>query len=232
MLQTRSLAGLVVVAGLALTGCSDSRADQESKSPDEVMALAKTTLDETSGLTLRLSTDGLPDGVSGIAGAEGVVTDAPAFDGTLSAVLSGNTFEVPVIAVDGKTFAELPLVPGWTDIDPGDYGAPEPAELVSPDKGFSAMLAATTDLEAGDSVRGGPDNDEILTEYTGQVPGESMKAIIPVASGSSFDAVYLVTDAGELRQAELTGIFYQDSSEMTYTVDFEDYGTTREIAAP
>jgi lipoprotein LprG len=236
MSTTRAIttpAVLALVAGFALGGCSKSdKPVSDSKSPAEVIALAKKNLDETSGLNLSLSTKDLPDGVSGIAGAQGVATAAPAFEGKITVVLSGNSFDVPVVAVDSKVYAQIPLVPGWSVVDPGDYGAPDPAQLVTPDHGFSAMLTATTDLEAGESVRGGADNNEILTEYTGTVPGDAMTAIIPSAQGDDFDASYLISDDGELREAELTGSFYKDSPEMTYTVDFEDYGTTKEIAAP
>jgi lipoprotein LprG len=236
MSKCRALAApvvLAVIAGLALGGCSKSDKPVDAgKSPAEVIALAKKNLDETSGLNLKLSTDNLPDGVSGIAGAEGVSTNAPAFEGTITVVLSGNSFDVPVVAVDNKVYAQIPLTPGWSDVDPGDYGAPDPAQLVAPDHGFSSMLTATEDLKAGDSVRGGADNNEILTEYTGTVPGDVMKSIIPSAQGDSFDTTYLITDQGELREADLTGIFYPDSAEMTYTVNFEDYGTTKEIKAP
>ena len=36
----------------------------------------------------------------------------------------------------------------------------------------------------------------------------------------------------ELRSAELTGVFYEDSDPMTYVVTFEDYGTEKDITAP
>jgi lipoprotein LprG len=224
---------LALVAALTLGGCTDSDEPvSEGKSPEDVIALAKKTLDETSGLNLKLSTDNLPEQVSGIAGADGVATDAPAFEGTITVVLSGRSLDVPVVAVDDKVYAQLPLVPGWSDVDPAEYDAPDPAQLVAADKGFSSMLTATEDLKEGESVRGGADNDEILTEYTGTVPAEEMKSIIPTAQGDSFDALYLISDNGELREAELTGVFYEDSAEMTYTVNFEDYGTTKEIKAP
>jgi lipoprotein LprG len=236
MSKSRALAApavLAVIAGLTLGGCSKSdKPVNDGKSPEEVIALAKKNLDETSGLNLKLSTDNLPDGVTGIAGADGVTTSAPAFEGTITVVLSGKSFDVPVVAVDDKVYAQIPLVPGWSDIDPADYSAPDPAQLVTPDHGFSSMLTATEDLEEGDSVRGGADNNEILTEYTGTVPGDTMTSIIPSAQGDSFATKYLITDSGELREAELTGVFYPDSPEMTYTVEFEDYGTTKEIKAP
>ena len=82
-------------------------------------------------------------------GASGTVTDAPAFDGTLTAVLSAGSFPVPIKAVDGKVYAQIPLTLGWSEVDPGDYGAPDPAQLLSADQGIPALLAATTDVQEG-----------------------------------------------------------------------------------
>ena len=72
----------------------------------------------------------------------------------------------------------------------------------------------------------------MLTTYTGTVPGDAMKKVIPSSAGDSFTAKYQITDDGELREATFTGAFYPDSEDMTYTVTFEDYGTEKEITAP
>ena len=232
MRTSQRLAAVVLASALALTGCSGSDSGGGSgATPEEALAQAKTTLDETTGVTLTLSTDDLPDGVTGVEKAEGVGTHAPAFDGTITVVLSGQPFEVPVVAVDDKVYVQLPLTQGFQDVDPSEYGAPDPAQLMSPVHGFSSLLPATTDVEKGESVRGGKDNSEVLTEYTGTVSSNVVKNVIPTASGD-FDAVYTITDDGELRRATLTGVFYKDSQSMTYTVDFEDYGTEKDITAP
>jgi lipoprotein LprG len=102
---------------------------------------------------------------------------------------------------------------------------------MSPDHGFSALLPATTGVQEGDSVRGGSDNSEILTEYTGTVSADEVKNVIPTATGD-FDATYTVSDSGELREAALTGDFYKNAGSMTYTVTFDDYGTQQDISAP
>lgn len=229
-LSAALVAGLLV---LSTAACSDSDASGggDEPTPEEALAAAKQTLDETSGVELTLSTADLPDGVTGVEKAAGVGTHAPAFEGKITVVLSGQAFEVPVVAVDRKVYVQLPLTTGWQDIDPAEYGAPDPADLMNPKAGFSSLLDATTDLEAGESVRGGQDNKEILTEYSGTVSGEVVKNIIPTASGD-FDATYTITDDGELRSADLTGVFYRDSESMTYTVTFDAYGTEKEIAAP
>ncbi len=220
-----------LVAG-ALAGCGDDQKSvSDERSLDEVMELAKTTLDETSGVSLSLRTTDLPPGVTGVKEATGVGVHPPAFDGSLTVVLSGIDVNVPVIAVDDKVYAQIPLTPGWSDVDPAEYGAPDPSTLMSEDAGFSALLPATEDLEEGDTVRGGEDNREVLTEFSGTVPDDTVRNILPGAEGD-FDATYTISADGELREAVLTGVFYPDTESMTYTIGFEDYGTEKKIAAP
>ena len=212
-------------------GGSGGGGGDEGPTPEEVLAEAATTLTETSGVDLTLSTPTLPDGVSGITEATGTITQAPAFDGSITVVFAGQTVDVPVIAVDDTVYAQLPFTPGWNKVNPKEYGAPDPSNLVGED-GFAGLLEKTESPEAGDSVRGGADNTEILTTYTGTVPGSAMKSIIPSSSGDSFDVEWQVTDDGELREATLTGVFYPHAEPMTYTVDFADYGTEKDITAP
>ena len=230
-MSLRRWSWLVVVAGLALgtAGCSKSASDLGD--PQAVIDGAQQKLEDTSGVTLALTTDDLPDGVQGVQGASGTVTDAPAFDGTLTAALSAGSFPVPIKAVDGKVYAKIPLTFGWSEVDPGDYGAPDPALLLSADQGIPAILGATTDLQKGDDVRGGQDNKEVLTTYTGTVPADAAAHLIPGATGS-FDATYGVSSDGELRTAELTGEFYSGKPSMTYSMTVDDYGTTKDITAP
>jgi lipoprotein LprG len=217
---------------LSATACNDGGgSDAAELTPDQVLAQAKKNLDDTSGVALTLATDDLPEGVTGVEQAEGIGTHDPAFDGKLTVVLSGQAFEVPVVAVDEKVWVQLPLTTGWQDIDPDEYGAPDPARLMSTDEGFSSLLTDTTDVEKADSVRGGADNNEVLTEYTGTVTDDAVKNVIPTAKGK-FDATYTITDDSELRTARLTGVFYADSDPMSYTVTFDDYGTKKDITAP
>ena len=180
---------------------------------------------------LDLSTGALPEGVSGIAKAAGTITDAPAFDGSITVVFAGQTAEVPVIAVDGDVYAELPFAPGYQKVNPKEYGAPDPAQLIGAD-GFPGLLTLTESPEAGESVRGGADNSEVLTTYSGTVPGKAMEAVIPSSSGDSFDVEWQVSDDGELRTATMTGVFYPRADPMTYTVEFADYDTELDITAP
>ena len=231
------LATTVAAAVLALptlSACSDtggSEPGDEGPTPEEVLDEAAATLTETSGVDLTLSTPSLPDGVSGITRAAGTITQAPAFDGSITVVFAGQTVDVPVVAVDDTVYAQLPFTPGWNKVNPKEYGAPDPSDLIGED-GFAGLLGLTESPEAGESVRGGADNSEILTTYSGTVPGDAMDAIIPSSSGETFDVEWQVSDAGELRKATLTGAFYPRAEPMTYTVDFADYGTEKDITAP
>ncbi len=103
---------------------------------------------------------------------------------------------------------------------------------MEPDGGFSGLLSAAEDLEAGDTSRGGEDNKEILTEYTGMLPSDAVAALIPAAEGD-FSVTYKVSDDGELREAVIKGAFYgADLGDMTYRLSLDDYGTEKEITAP
>lgn len=221
---------LVLLIAVAVTGCG-SKSATDLGDPATVLKTARQKLADTSGVALTLDTGDLPGGVQGVKSAAGTVTNAPGFVGNLTVVLSAGSFPVPVIAIGGKVYAQIPLTPGYSEINPSEYGAPDPAQLTSADNGLPAILGATTDPEVGDQVRGGPDNNVVLTTYTGTVPGAAAAHLIPGAAGD-FKASYGIDSQGELRQAELTGVFYKGSPSMSYTLTLDDYGTTKSITAP
>jgi lipoprotein LprG len=227
-----------LVLGLALTGltaCSDDSGSDGGTNKDaaKVLAAAKKTLDDTTGVTISLTTEDLPSGVTGITSAVGTGVHPSAFEGTFKLSVSGLPADAEVIAVDGVTYAKNSLLlPDWSQIDPADYGAPDPAKLMDPDGGFSGLLASAEDVEAGKTVRGGKDNKEILTAYTGTISSDAVSALIPAAEGD-FSFTYTITDDDQLRQAVIKGAFYgEDKGDLTYTLDLDDYGTQKDITAP
>lgn len=222
-----AVTGLLAV--LALSGCTTD-AQEDETTPEEVLAAAKTKLDETSGVRIDLSTEELPKGVDGILSAEGVGTHAPAFEGDLEVAVGGFPADVPVVAVDGKVYAKLPFTTKFVEVDPAAYAAPDPAGLMDPDEGLSSLLTSAEGVEEGEQVR---DGEDVLSGYTATVPGEVVASIIPSASADSdFDATFTVDDEGRLREAVLTGPFYPETDAVTYTVGFASYGTTADITAP
>lgn len=231
-LAALAASGLMALGGLSACSSDDSAPAEDAPSAEDVLAEAKATLDETSGVQVSLATDDLPEGVEGLLGAEGVGTPSPAaFDGVITVRFAGFEPEVPVVGVDDVVYAQVPLTTGWSQIDPAEYGAPDPAALLGPEGGFSSLLTSTEEVEVGEQVRGGTDNRDVLTTYTGTISGEVAATIIPSAEGD-FDASYSISDDGELRSMVLTGAFYGDGESMTYTIDFDDYGSSPEITAP
>lgn len=229
MIFTRALTGCVLAAALVLSGCT-SDARENSDSPEEVLAAAKTTLDETSGVRVSLSTEKLPPTVDGILEADGVGTHDPAFEGDLKVASGGVTADVPVIAAQGKVFAKLPFTTRYVEVDPAAYAAPDPAGLMEPEGGLSSLLTAAEEVEEGQQVRSGED---VLASYKGTVPGDAVASVIPSASADqAFEATFTVDEEDRLREAVLTGPFYPEADDVTYTITFEEYDTSADITLP
>lgn len=228
------VAASLTLAFGGLAGCTEDQGPgEDEQTPEDVLAAAKQILDETSGVVIALSTDELPSGVTGVKAAEGIGVHPAAFEGSFELSVNGLPATAEVVAVDGKTYARNSLLlPDWTEIDPADYGAPDPANFMDPESGFSVLLSETTGAEEGESVRGGEGNREILTEYTGTVPAEPVEALIPTAEGD-FDVTFTISEDGELREAVIDGAFYGEGEDpVTYTLRLDEYGTEKEITAP
>src|SRR5512141_42979 len=181
----RTLALLLALL-TGLTACSGSKGAETT--PEDTLAAAKKHLDSTPGLRIGLATPKLPTGINGLIAADGVATHDPAFKGTIKVSASGITADAAVVAVDGVVRAKLPFTSKFVKIDPADYGAPDPAALMSTDAGLSSLLTAARDVTKGKQVR---DGKVVLSSFTGTVPGKAVAAIIPSASSTaSFDAVF------------------------------------------
>ncbi len=232
-------AALLLAGSLALTGCVGQDDDEPvgaDRTPQEVMELAKETLDETSGIRIELTSDGLPDDLDQVVleSAAGTAVHPASFEGELVGRAFGLTEEGEVIAIDGTVWLDLPILlgPGFHDIDPAEYGAPDPSQLIATEGGLSDLLLETGDLDEGEEIRGGEDNEEVLTEYSGTLSGDQVQLIIPSADGDAFNVKYEITSDGELRSVEITGEFYDGTDDTTYTLELTEYGTEKDISAP
>jgi lipoprotein LprG len=220
------LAVLLMVLGSA-AGCGGG-SKASGKPVGDRLAAAKSYLDATKGVTISMSTPSLPQGVQGILKATGVGTKAPAFKGKISVVRSGLSVEVPVISVGGDVYIQFGG--SWQKINPSDFGAPDPADLFQPTSGLSTLLTDVSGAKAGKDTREGKN---ILSTISGKVPGKKIAAIIPTAKATSdFGAKFVLDDQDHLVTAVLTGPFYPDADDVTYTIKFSSYGKTETIKAP
>jgi lipoprotein LprG len=225
----RLIASTLVAPLLLLGACSED--EEEPTTPEDVLAEAKANLDDTSGVSIALTTEGeIPKGVDALVEADGIGTHAPAFEGDLKVSVNSLEIEVPVVAVDGEVFAQLPFTSSFQPIEPDDYGAPDPADLMDTTAGISSWLTALEDVEEGDETR---DGDKVLTTYTGTLPGTAVAEVIPSASpDADFDATFSIDDEGFLDTAEVIGPFYGDAGDVDYVIALDDYGTDEEIDRP
>lgn len=228
----RTTAILVLVA--ALLGLSACGGDPtHGRTPRQALAAAQKQLDKTSGIDFSISTDDLPEGITSLQSATGTLTRSPeAFQGTLTVPVMGVTAKIPVTAVGGKVWAKLPFTSSYQAIDPTKYGVPDPTSLIEPRTGISSLLPAAQGVKLGKSVRGGEDNKQILSTYTGTLPGSTVAKILPSATGS-FRATYVIDDSSKLSEASITGRFNgADQPANTYTVKITGWDVTKKITAP
>jgi len=218
----------VLVALAVVAGCSGG--DEPKEDPRTTLAAAKKNLDSTSFVRIGPSTEKLPSGVNGLLDADGVGTHDPAFEGTIKVLATSVTVDADVVAVAGKVYAKLPFTLRFVPIDPADYGAPDPADLLDDQGGLSSLLTSATEIQTGKQVR---DGKVLLSTYTAKVPGDAVASVIPSADPeAAFSAIFTLTDADRLDKAVLSGPFYPDADSVTYTITFDDYGTKKNITAP
>jgi lipoprotein LprG len=225
------LAALLVAGACGLSACSNSPSAAKEPAPAALLAAAKQKFDETTGMSLTLTSAAVPKGINGVSGANGVgvVNPAPAFKGTVNATVSGVTGRVEVIAVDKDVYMKL-FTPNYNKVDPALFGAPNPAQLFNKTTGISTLLPATTDLVRGDRAREGND---VLKTVKGRVKGDRIAALFVFGDkAGTFDVTYgLDEQTGQLRKATMTGPFFAGTTS-TYTLLLTDYGTSTSIMKP
>lgn len=220
----------LVCAALLLAGCGGPGDDAQGPSPAQVLQTAKKHFDDASSVHIDLTTAATPSSGNGVLGASGTVTHAPAFQGDVKVVLSGLTATVPITAVGGKVYAKLPMQTKFTLVDPAEYGAPDPSEFADPDQGLSGLIGKLQHLKKGKQTRSG---DQILTTYTGTLPGQAVKAIIPSADAKgSYPTSIGVDEQGYARTVSVTGKFFTGNDNVTYDVTFSKYDGHVHVVPP
>jgi hypothetical protein len=227
----RRAAGLVaglVLAGSALAGCGS---EEPEESAGDLLARAKTTLDDTDRLHFVLTSEGAPTTGTALVGGEGDVVRPASFQGTLQVLALGSALDLAVVSVDGTVYAQLPFTSGYSVVDPAQFGFGDPGALLDPDTGISQLLAQADSAELGEERRV---DGEVVREVTAELPGDLVEEVLTSADPSRpVQARYSVApESGELRRAELTGPFYAAGQDATFTIELSEAGDDVEITAP
>lgn len=225
---------LVVVA--ALTACSGGdKVAVKKLTAAEQLASARAKADAATSMHLTLRSSGIPDTANGVLAAEGSGTHAPAFKGTLDARIAGFSAKVEVVAIDKLLYLKLPFTTEFTEADPTEYNAPNPALLFAKEGGVTSLMTATTNLVEGKATRSGPD---VLKTITGKLPGANIVKLLNFGDGAkTFDVTYGITEpGGELRTVTLVGPFFKSGTSTpvtsTYVLTLDKYGAPVEISKP
>jgi len=209
---------------VALTACGSTN----HQPAGERLKAAKAFLDNSQAINLTLATPSVPDGVTAVLSATGVGTHQPGFRGNIKVVFAGLPTNVPVVAVNGKVWAQV-LGP-WQVIDPAQYGAPNPAALMSRTTGISSLLTSATGLDNGKQTRNG---NTIVTTYQGSVAGSIVSKFIPVGDArATFTVTFSLTDDNHLSQASITGPFFAHAGNVTYTVTMSACANCKPVRPP
>jgi lipoprotein LprG len=233
-MRTRSaVVALAVVTVLALTGCSGDGDDAEGRRelpPAQALDAARDRLVSSPAVNFTLASEGLPSTAVGVSAAKGTgLFTPPSFKGTLNATIGGVTGAVDVIAVEQDVYMKF-FTPGYVEIDPKDYGAPNPARLFDTQTGVTSLVDKTSGLARGAEQRDGSD---VLGTFTGTVPGSAVADLFVIGDRSgTFEITYGVTDTDqELRKVVLVGPFYAGST-ATYTLHLKRLAEPVAIARP
>ncbi|UOY03295.1 LppX_LprAFG lipoprotein [Blastococcus sp. PRF04-17] len=224
-----SLLAMAVFAVPVLAGCGGS--DEPEESAADLLARAKTVLDDASSAHFVLDSEGAPESGTLLVGGEGDIARPASFAGTLKVLALGATLDLEVVSVDGTVYAQLPFTSGFSVVDPAQFGFGDPGALLDEQTGISQLLAEADSAELGEERRVG---GEVVREVTAELPGALVEQILtsedpsrPVRARFS-----IATETGELRRAELTGPFFAAEDDATYTLELSDFGADVEITAP
>lgn len=225
------LIGLALTA-LLLTGCTGGD-DEPSADPGELadrLSTARAQIDDAQSLEMSLVTKELPQGTTGLLSAEGQGNHDPAFEGKVTVVTGGTSLDADVVSVGGELYVKTGFSPRFMTFDPDSLGAPDPATLLDPQEGVSRILELTEDLDQDGRSR---DGEDVLTTVTGTLPGDVVSAILPTAEETgTFSVRYRLTDDDELRDASISGPFYEGADDVTYRLSLVASDDPVQVTAP
>jgi lipoprotein LprG len=222
---------LALTVGVAIAGCSGGKDRLTADEARARLEAAATHLNEASSVHVTVNSKNLPDSGTVIVRAEGVAVPPASFDGDVRIKAGALPATIAVISIDGTIWAQLPLTDRYERVTAGDLGFGDPGLLIDPEQGVSRLLTSGQEIKADDQVR---IDGDVYDQIHAVLPGELVDAVLSLADPkSTVDATWaLDPDTGRLRQATLTGPFYEGDGDQTYTVGLDNYDKPARVSAP
>jgi hypothetical protein len=223
--------GLTLLLGTGLGACSGGSSGS-SASVGDVLAKAKTGLDQASTVHFVLTSADVPPGKdSKLVGGNGFAVRPNAFTGTLKLLTNGSAVTIELISLGGKVYVKSPFNQKFAVVDPAKFGLKDPATLVDQQNGVVRLITSMTGATLAGEGRVGSD---VVQQVKGSVPGTVVDQLLTSADPAKPVAVTASIDkkTGQLRQAVLTGPFYDAAKQSTFTIVFDRYGEQVDVKPP
>lgn len=226
-MQRRVVVALALAAALVATAAGRLDAAPSARA---LLREAKATLDSTRAVHFQLSSKNLAGSGTTLSGGKGDALRPDGLQGSFSVNEDGLSATVEVAANGGVFEVKLPFAKSYSRTNPAALGLGNPAQLLNPATGLSAVLVAGTGthLSGRQRIAG-----ELLDNVTTEVPGSSVP-ILPIASPSRPVTLVASIDPKDrqLRQLSLTGYFLSTTAKTTYVLRLTKYGESVSITLP
>jgi hypothetical protein len=228
-----AVAGLALTLGTGLGACSGGSGGSSGQATvGDVLAKAKAGLDQATSVHFVLTSADVPPGKdTKLIGGNGFAVRPNAFTGSLKLLTNGSAVTIQLISIGGKVYVKSPFNPTFSVVDPAKFGLKDPATLVDQKNGVVRLITSMTGATlAGQSRVGG----DVVQQVKGSVPGTVVDQLLTSADPSKPVAVTASVDekTGQLRQAVLTGPFYDATKQSTFTIVFDRYGEQVDVKPP
>jgi hypothetical protein len=222
---------LAVVAG-ACGGSARGTTHPAAKAlpPSVLLRRSRAVLDATRAVHFTLAGHDIVGSSVELTAGSGDLVRPDELTGSFTVSSGGLSGSVGVVEVGGRFYAEPPFASHYSVTNPAGYGLGDPAALLDPTTGVSALLTSMTGVHAEGRRR---ISGELVAVIGGTIPGRLVPVLpdlaraVPVTLTASIDPT-----TAQLRQVSLAGPFTSAKATTTYTVTLTDYGEHVTVTAP
>jgi lipoprotein LprG len=225
-----AVAATVALPLLAACGGSGTSATAKPVPPQTLLRRSRNVVDATSAVHFVLSSTHVSGSAIELTGGSGDLVRPDELKGSFTVTTGGLDAAVGVVEVGGKLYAEPPFASHYSVTNPATYGLGDPAQLLDPRTGVSALLTSMTDVRTqGEHRLAG----ELVEQISGMIPGREVPVLPDLRPSTPVTLTVSIDPATfQLREVTLAGPFTSASSTTTYTVTLSAYGEHVHVVAP